>query len=118
MAIYSRNDLRNAVMYDLSIIDAGRAPEPQDAIFVNDKCQQVLEQLADDGLIPFDLDADAIPAPYMIPLARVIAPTLCTAYGLGAQLNTFEALATQGLKDLRRLKARPYYGTVAPADYF
>ncbi len=118
MAVYSRNDLRNAVMFDLAILDANEAPSAEDSAFVLDRVQQTLEMLADDGLIPFDLDSDSIPAPYMVPLARVIAPTLALAYGKADKLSLYEALAESGMKALRRLKVKPYMGTPAAASYY
>ena len=118
MATYLRNDLRNSVMFDLTVLDANEAPSAEDSAFVLDRIQQALEELADEGLIPFDLDSDAIPAPYMVPLTRVIVPTLALAYGKGDKLAMYEAHAMQGMKSLRKLKAKPYFGTPAPADYF
>jgi len=118
MATYSRNDLRNAVMFDLTVLDANEAPSAEDSVFVLDRIQQTLELLADDGLIPFDLDSDVIPAPYMVPLCRVIVPTLALAYGKGDKLSMYEAHAEMGMKALRKLKAKPYFGATAQADYF
>ena len=105
-------------MFDLAILDASSAPDAADSVLVLDRIQQTLEELADAGLIPFDLDSDAIPAPYMIPLTRIIVPTLAMAYGKHDKLAVYAPLAQEGMRALRRLKAPDYYGAVCPANYF
>lgn len=117
MATYTRDELRNAVLQELGVLDAVEAPEAEDAVLADDRCQQQLELLNDDGLIPFDLDG-VIPARYFIPLTQVIAYQLMMPYG---QLGRAEILAAnheRGIRSLRRLKARPYYGAPVPSEYF
>ncbi len=118
MATYTRNELRNAVMYELTILDADEAPEAADAVLVNDRVQQTLEGLYEDGLIPFDLDADAIPARFVVPLVKVIAPTLAMAFGQSDKVATYEIRAEAGMRELRRLKASPYWGAAQQSEYF
>ena len=105
-------------MYDLGILDAAQAASAEDSVFVLDRIQQEMERLLEYGLLPFNIDGDAIPARYMVPLARVIAPALCTAYGRHGDMQLFLSLADEGMKELRRLKAQPYFGAPAKADYF
>ena len=120
MATYTRAQLRNAVMQELAILDANASPTAEDSVLVLAKIQQVLEGLADasEALIPFDLDADTIPGPYMIPLTRIVAPTVALAFGLADKMNMLLALEATGMRQLRRLKSRPYFGAVATANYF
>lgn len=120
MATYTREELRNAILSDLTVTDAAEAPTAADSVFVLARINQTLEMLASDsyGLIPFDIEGDEIPGPYFLPLAQIVAPTLALAYGKGDKMQTLKALAAEGLKELRRLKAKPYYGTTAPANYF
>ena len=120
MATYTRGELRNAILLDLTVLDAAEAPNAADAVFVEGRINQTLEMLASEsyGLIPFDIEGDAIPGPYFLPLAQVIAPTLALAYGKGEKMQTLKALSAEGMKELRRLKAKPYYGSTAKADYF
>jgi len=120
MATYTRAELRNAVMQELAILDANAAPSAEDSVLVLAKIQQVLEGLADasEALIPFDLDADAIPAPYMIPLTRIVAPTVALAFGLSDKMKMLQGLEALGMRQLRRLKSRPYFGAVAQASYY
>lgn len=117
MAVYSRIDLRNTVAEDLTIKDANSALSAEDAVALDARIQSKLEALADDGLIPFDLDG-SIPAPYLVPLSQVICPTCLGAFGLLAKKAEYEADEMKGMKALRRLKAKPYFGTPAQADYF
>ena len=118
MATYTRIELRNAVLQDLAVIDANEAPSAEDAVLADDRVQQTLERLADDGLVPFDLDGDAIPARYFIPLVQVIGPSLCPSFGLLGELPVRIPLMDEGMKALRRLKAQPYFGTPATATYY
>jgi hypothetical protein len=118
MATYTRVELRNAVLHDLAVIDANEAPSAEDAVFTDAKCQQVLESLNDDGLIPFDLDGNAIPARYVAHLVRVISPYVAPAFGKQDQLPILQPLSEQGMKALRRLKAQPYFGAPVQATYY
>jgi hypothetical protein len=119
MATHTKAQLRDQVMYDLGILDAATAASAEDSVFVLARIQQEMERLLEYGLLPFDIDGDAIPAAYMVPLARVVAPTLCTAYGKQGDLGIFGPLADEGMRELRRLKAKPYFGSApATAEYF
>src|SRR5579864_3200514 len=81
MAIYTRADLRDAVLGELGILDPNEPPSPEDAQLANDRCQQQLEFAYDQGLIWWDLDADTVPARAFVPLAQWIAYKLVTPYG-------------------------------------
>ncbi len=118
MATYTRIELRNAVMHDLAVLDAQEAPLAEDAELVTKRVQATLELLNDEGLIPFDLDGDEIPARYLVPLVQVIAPTLLGAFGKLDEKGPRDADAREGMRALRRLKAAPYFGTPAQANYF
>lgn len=118
MATYTRAELRDAVLHELGVQDPAESPTAEDAKIADDRCQQQLEGLYEDGLIPFDLDSDAIPARYFIPLVRVIAEALVMPYGQQNRAQAMAVNAARGMRELRRLKAKPYYGTPAKADYF
>lgn len=118
MATYTRAQLRNQVMYDLAVLDANEAPTAEDSTLVLGRIQQSLEMLADDGLIPFDLDGDEIPARYMGPLSSFIAPLLAPAFGKHDMLPILLPLAAKGERDLRKLKAQPYFGAPVQTVYF
>lgn len=118
MATYTRADLRNAVLHELGVLDAVEAPEAEDAVLADQRCQQQLENLYEDGLIPFDLDADEVPARYFIPLVRVIAEALLMPYGAQERGQMLVINASSGMKSLRRLRAKPHYGTPVVAEYF
>lgn len=118
MATYTRADLRDAVLQELGVMDPAEAPDAESAKLADDRCQQQLEYLYDDGLIPFDLDSDEVPARYFIPLVRVISECLILPYGQQSRAEVMARNSERGMRDLRRLKAEPYYGTPAQAAYF
>lgn len=118
MATYTRADLRDAALREIGVLDATEAAEAEDAQLANDRCQQTLEYLYDEGLIPFDLDSDSIPARYFLPLVRVIADTLVTPYGQIARAVEIKQNAADGMRALHKLKANPYYGTTLKATFY
>jgi len=116
--VYTREDLRNAVLAELGVIDAQGAPLPEDAQTGDERCQQQLEALYDAGLIPFDLDSDDIPARFFVPLTRVIADTLAVPYGIGSRANAIKLNASAGMKELHRLNQPRYMGEPQKAVYY
>lgn len=117
MATYSRTDLRNAVLQEIGVVDGQGAPSAEDAVLADDKCQQQLEFLYDQGLIPFDLDGE-IPARYFLPLVQAIAPLFIGPFGLASRAKALYAGGQVGMRALSRLKAGRYMGTVQQAEYF
>lgn len=117
MATYDRNSLVRDVLLEIGQLDPNEAPEAEDFQTVNDRAQQKLEELYEEGLIPFDLDG-LIPARYFIPLVRIIAETVYGTYGVSERAVEFNANAAEGMKQLRRLRQRAYCGTPTQATYF
>ncbi|MGA0588723.1 hypothetical protein ACO2Q2_16590 [Dyella sp. KRB-257] len=118
MSTYTRDDLRNAVLQELGVADLQDAPAPEDAKIATARCQQQLEALYDRGLIPFDLDGDAIPARYFIPLTQVIAYRLMMPYGVLNRAQLLAGNATLGMKELTILKNHRYVGQTLHTDYY
>lgn len=118
MATYTRADLCRRVLGRLGALDAGEAVEADDSRDVLDAIQCTLEELSDDGLVPFDLEGDVIPAPYMIPLSYLVALTLVVDYGAQSREMGIAAGADRGMRRLRKLKAQPYFGTPQQATYY
>lgn len=117
MATYSRTELRNGVLTELGVIDAQEVMPAEDAKLADDRCQQQLELLADQGLVQFNVDG-TIPARYFIPLVRVIADGLVMAYGVVSRAQAIATNAERGMRDLYRLKAQPYYGQPSKGTYY
>ena len=117
MATYTRTQLRNAVLQEIGVVDAQGAPDEADAVLADARCQQQLEYLYDQGLIPFDLDAD-IPARFFVPLVAVIAPSLIAPFGVVSRAQLLIAGAQGGMRALAKLKAHRYMGSVQTAEYF
>lgn len=119
MATYTREQLRNRVLGRLGVLDPSEAPESFDSEAVLEQMQHTLEELYEDGLVPFDIDGDEIPAPYMTALSYVIAQPMAPDYGVsGERAAQIEAGYVRGMKRLWRLKSQPYFGTVQQATYF
>jgi len=100
------------------VIDAQGAPSNEDAVLADDRCQQQLEYLYDQGYIPFDVDGDAIPGRYFIPLAYVIAYRLMMPYGVASRGEPLQQNAQVGQNELVRLKNKRYMGEPQTAEYF
>lgn len=118
MATYTRTQLRNAVLQELGVVDADAAPSESDAVLANDRCQQQLEYLYDQGYIPFDLDSDEIPARFFVPLMQAIAYALVLPYGVLSRAPMLGSNAASGMRALARLKAHRYMGEPVRTDYF
>lgn len=119
MATYKREELIRRVLRLLDVVSSTEAPEAEDSTDAGQYAQSILEQLHSDGLIPFDLDGDAIPAPFLIPLSYLIALPMVAEYGVfGAREQSIMAGAEQGRRTLYRLNAKPYMGSTLPAEYF
>ena len=117
MATYDRNSLVRDVLLEIGQLDPNEAPEAVDFETVDARAQQKLEELYEEGLIPFDLDG-LIPARYFIPLVRIIAETVYGTYGVSMRAEEFIGNAIEATKQLRRLRQRAYCGTPTQATYF
>lgn len=118
MATYTRDQLRDAVLQELGVADLQDAPSPEDAKIATDRCQQQLEILYDEGLIPFDLDGDEIPGRFFIPLTQIIAFRLMMPYGVINRAQLLAANATMGIRQLTIFKNHRYVGQTLHAEYF
>lgn len=121
MATYKRDELRNAVLVEVGVLDLQStqgSPFPNDAKLASDVCQQELEYLFGEGLIPFSPDGNDIPGAYFRALAWVIAPSLVTAYGTIARSAKLDVQQANGMKRLSRLKESRVMGSVVSTEYF
>lgn len=118
MATYTRAQLRNQVMEELGLIEASDAPDAGDAALVDRRCQQKLEELYEAGKIPFDIDADVIPARYMAALVKVISPLVVGPFGLNDRRADIEGQARQGMVEINRLRQAEVIATPVQATYF
>jgi len=119
MATYRRDELALRALRLLDVVSATEAPEAEDAADARQYAQGLLETLHGDGLIPFDLDGDEIPAPFFLPLAYLLAHAMLPEYGaFGAREANIAAHADGARRTLYRLTAKPYSGATLPAEYF
>lgn len=117
MATYSREEFTRQVLIELSVLDATEAPEAEDSVFVGMRAEQKLEELYEEGLIPFDLDGE-IPARYFLPLVSIVAIECAPAYGQVDMLPILAPKAAAGMQRLWKLRQRPYVWTPTEATHF
>lgn len=118
MATYTRADLVTRALQELSVVDANEAPEAEDAALADGYAQQQLEILYEDGLIPFDVDTDQIPARYFLPLVSKLAYRLVNPFSAFDRAEKLLSDDTAADRRLNKLRQRAYMGTTAQADYF
>jgi len=117
MATYTRAQLRDAVLRELGVLDAQEVPSAEEAELADDRCQQELEYLFDQGFIQFDINGP-IEAKYLLPLAWIIAYNLMLPYGVLSRANELLANHGHGMKRLSRLKEGDYWGEPAQTEYY
>lgn len=121
MATYTRADLRNAALVEIGVLDGQSTegkPSPEDAKLADDRAQQELEYLYDEGYIPFDLDADDIPARYFTALVAIVAKALMLPFGTVSRAQVLNLNAQGAMKRLASLKNHRYMGTPVRTEYF
>lgn len=117
MATYTREELVRSALLEIGTLDANEAPDAADGQLADERAQQVLEELHEDGLIPFDVDTDAIPARYFRPIMSIVADALTTPFGRPSRDEYF-AKAERGRKRLWQLRQRPYVPTPTRATFY
>lgn len=113
----NRAELNRMVLLKLGTVDANEAPEAEDYQDVDVQTLAKLEELYDDGLIPFDLEGE-IPRKFLVHLSFLVALELVDDYAAHSRAQTIAAGADRGLRALYRFAARPYSGAVVPSEYF
>lgn len=117
MATYGREEFVRQVLIELSVLDATEAPEAEDAVFIGQRAEQKFSELYDEGLIPFDLDGE-IPGRYFLPLVSIVAIECAPAYGQVNMLPILAPKAAAGMKQLWKLRQRPYVWTPVEATHY
>lgn len=117
MATYSREELVRDVLLELGMLDPNEAPEAEDAACVGRKIQTVLEELNDEGLIPFQLEAE-IPARYMGPITYIVARELVMQYGVLSRADVLENRAQGAYGRLWKLREQTASDDPVKATYF
>lgn len=117
MATYTREELVRSALLEIGALDANEAPDAADGQLADERAQQVLEELHEEGLIPFDVDTDTIPARYFRPVLAIVADALTTPFGRPGSEELF-ARAERGRKRLWQFRQKPYIPTPTRATYF
>ncbi len=103
------------VAEEAGVIAAGETLAAADVTYIERRIASMLGQLYTDGLVPFDIDGE-IPDAYTLPLAQVMAIQIAAGFGLVTP--DMAPKAGVGMNALRRLKARPHYGSPVQATYY
>lgn len=117
MATYNRKEFARQVLIELGVLDATEAPEAEDAEFVDGRTVQKLEELYEEGLIPFDLDGE-IPAAYFLSLVYIVAGECLTAYGQSAKLPEIATKSAGAYRKLWKLRQKPVEPIPTRATYY
>lgn len=118
MATYTRAQLIAQVLRELSVLDANEAPEAEDSAVTNQAAQTQLEILYEDGLIPFDVDTDKIPARYFLPLVSKIAYRLVNTYSAFDRAEKLLSDDTGADRRLNKLRQKATIDAPTAVDYF
>ena len=121
MATYKKLELCLAALGELGVLDGQSTqgnPSPDDEKLAEQVRQQEMEYLYDQGLIPFDIDTDEIPARFFSPLKMIIAEALILPFGVISRSQFIEAKAEKAMQKLSRLKNHRYMGTPVQTEYF
>lgn len=123
MATFTREQLVKAVLGELCQTDPSEDVEAADFETVNDRCQQVMEILYEDGKLPFDIGTldvptTTIPARYFLPLTWKVARTLVNTYSAQDREAALAANDTEADRILNRLNQDGYINTTTQANYF
>lgn len=117
MATLTKAELRDDVLRELSALAAGQVASAEDAALVTARIQNVLEELDDDGLLTWDMDA-LIPAKSYQPLIALVAAGLAGTFGQQGRQQELDANAERARRRLRRQAALPFVRTTTTAEYF
>ncbi len=117
MATYTREELVRRVLMNLGVLGSNEAPDADDAELTEQAYQQLMEELYDESLIPFDIEGP-IPARYFFSLVSLTAQRLVLDFGKGSRTPALEANAQRATNKLWSLTAGFYAGQTAYADYY
>lgn len=117
MATYTREQLVKSVLGELCQVDPNEDVEGADFNTVNIACQSMLEELYEDGKIPFDIDG-VIPARYFQAITWKVTRTLVNTYSAQDREQAIVANDLEADKKLNRLVQGGYIPTVTQGEYF
>lgn len=104
MATRTINDLCQAVMEDLGLIDASDTPAATDKAFIERRYREGLEELREDGLVWWD--TTAIPYAVFLPVVGYVSILVSEAFGLPRQIPMDTELEAAKLRIRRRVAKR------------
>lgn len=118
MTVHSKADLRNRILKDAGVLDIAESASASDSENVDELVQAALEQLEDEDVTPFNVQAgentDAIPARIFLPLADYVRSIGMSSYGIPPD----EKLEFYALRRLRRASFAGQDETPVPAKFY
>lgn len=119
MAVRTEAEFVREVLGKLGVLAVGQTPTAEDDTLVKARLRDVLDVLADDDLLTFDI-ADGIPGKHFIPLAYLTGVHLLDHFGCPQDIvqKVFSG-STWGDKTMRRQRQDgPYESRPAKPSYF
>lgn len=116
MANYTQVNLATRVLRDLNVIDAAETPDTEDAAFVTEKYVTKYEELADEELCYWPLDA--IPGAIFQSVCDLVKNEVQSAFGTPQAPEDKEARELIILRRIRRHMHKRSSGQPVKATYF
>ena len=117
MATYTREQLVRRVLMNLGVLGSNEAPDADDAELVDEAYQQLMEELYEESLIPWDI-AGPIPARYFKSLTWLTAQILVLEFGKFTRVPQLEVNAQRATTKIWALRERFYAGELTYATYY
>lgn len=117
MATYTREQLVRRVLMNLGVLGSNEAPDADDAELTDQAYQQLMEELYEDSLIPWNIEGD-IPGRYFRSLSWLTAETLVLEFGKFQRTPKLEVNAQRAMTKLFALRERFYAGELTYTTYF
>lgn len=118
MATYTRDRAYHDILVQLGQIDADEPMPAADYQTVRDRYQQEIEFLYERGLIPFDLDTDAIPARFYTSIVAKVAYALMNDYSAFDRKDTLFKAAEDAETRLNQMRQKQQLQQTTSAEFF
>lgn len=123
MATFTREQMVKDVLAELCQTDPNQDVEAADFATVNQRCQQIMEILYEDGMLPFDIGTldtptEKIPARYHLPIVWKVARSLINTFSAQDRQDALVANDQEADRILNRLVQQGYIPTPTQACYF
>ena len=112
----TRNQLATAALRHLGLVQADDSPAAVDLVYVKDRYEAVLAEMADDDMVYWD--DDEIPYIVFEPLMQFLALSCAVAYGVPGTAEDIENARMTYMRRIRRKTGRKSAGLSVVAEDF